>query len=63
MSIDNIVNGLGEKGPPVTIGSSVKPRCFKTMQVNRQPCGSDCYVNKKVWMDSEFMEEILKTLK
>ena len=64
MSIDIIVNGpMGEKDPPVIIGGTLKPRRLKNIQDNRQPCGSDCYVNKNVWMDSEFMEEILKTLK
>ena len=32
------------------------------MQDKRRPCGSYYYANKKVWMDSELMEDILRTL-
>ena len=57
-----IVNALGEKEPPIIIGRSLKPRCFKNVKDKRRPCGSYYYANKKAWMDSELMEEILRTL-
>ena len=57
-----IVNALGEKEPPVIIGRSLIPRCFKNVKDKRRPCGSYYYANKKAWMDSELLEEILRTL-
>ena len=57
-----IVNALGEKEPPIIIGRSLTPRCFKNVKDKRRPCGSYYYANKKAWMDSELMEEILRTL-
>ena len=56
-----IVNALGEKEPPIIIGRSLKPRCFKNVKDKRRPCGSYYHANKKAWMDSELMEEILRT--
>ena len=57
-----IANALGEKETPVIIGHSQKPRCFKNVQDKKRPCGTYYYANKKAWMDSELMEEILRTL-
>ena len=57
-----IVNALGEKEPPIIIGRSLTPRCFKNVKDKRRSCGSYYYANKKAWMDSELMEEILRTL-
>ena len=57
-----IVNALGEKESPIIIGRSLTPRCFKNVKDKRRPCGSYYYANKKAWMDSELMEEILRTL-
>ena len=57
-----IANALGEKEPPIIIGRSLTPRCFKNVKDTRRPCGSYYYANKKAWMDSELMEEILRTL-
>ena len=57
-----IVNALGEKEPPIIIERDLKPRCFKNVKDKRRPCGSYYYANKKVWMDAELMEEILRTL-
>jgi len=57
-----IANALGEKETPVIIGNSQKPRCFKNVQDKKRPCGTYYYANKKAWVDSELMEEILKTL-
>ena len=51
-----IVNALGEKEPPIIIGRSLTPRCFKNVKDKRRPCGSYYYANKKAWMDSELME-------
>ena len=56
-----IVSTLGEKEPPTIIGRSLKPRCFKNIKEKRQTCGSCYYANKRDWMDSELMEEILRT--
>ena len=57
-----IVNALGDKEPPIIIGRSLKPRCFKNVKDKKQPCGSYYYANKKTWMNSELIEEILRTL-
>ena len=57
-----IVNTLGEIEPPIIFGRSLTPRCFKNVKDKRRPCGSYYYANKKAWMDSEPMEEILRTL-
>ena len=57
-----IANALGEKEPPIITGRSLTPRCFKNVKDKRQPCCSYYYANKKAWMDSELMEEILRTL-
>ena len=61
ITVSRIVNAPGKKEPPVISGSSVKPRSFKSIQDKRQPCGSYDYANKNAWMDSELMEEILRT--
>ena len=57
-----IVNALGEEEPPVIIGRSLTPTCFKNVKDKRRPWGSYYYANKKAWMDLELMEEILRTL-
>ena len=62
ITVSLIVNVLGEKEPPIIIGRSLTPRCFKNVKDKRRPCGSYYYANKKAWMDSELMEEILRTL-
>ena len=62
ITVLHIVNALSEKEPPIIIGRSVIPRCFKNVKDKRRPCGSYYYANKKAWMDSELMEEILRTL-
>ena len=53
---------MREKELPIIVGRSLKPRCFKNVKNKRRPCGSYYYANKKAWMDSELMEEILRTL-
>ena len=53
---------MGDKEPPIIIGRSLKPRCFKNVKDKRPPCGSYYYGNKKAWIDLELMEEILRTL-
>ena len=62
MTVLLIVNALGEKEPPIIVGRILIPRCFKNVKDKRRPCGSYHYANKKAWMDSELMEEILRTL-
>ncbi|XP_057302773.1 tigger transposable element-derived protein 6-like [Hydractinia symbiolongicarpus] len=62
MTVLHIANALGEKETPVIIGHSQKPRCFKNVQDEKRPCGTYSYANKKAWMDSELLEEILRTL-
>ena len=41
------VNALGEKEPPIIIGRSLTPRCFKNVKDKRRPCGPYYYANKK----------------
>ena len=53
---------MSEKELPIITGRSLKPRRFKNVKDERRPCGSYYYANKKAWMDSELMEEILRTL-
>ena len=44
------------------IGRRLTPRCLKNVKDKRRPCGSYYYANKKARVDSELMEEILRTL-
>ena len=55
-------NEKKEKGPPIIIRRSLKPRCFKNVKDKRRPCGCYYDANKKAWMNSELIEEILRTL-
>ena len=48
------VNAAGEKELPIVIGKAASPRCFKGMK-NKKPY----YHNKKAWMDSTIMIDIL----
>ena len=45
-----IVYTLGEKKPPIIIGSSLKPIYFKNIKEKRRPCHSYYQSNKKTWV-------------
>ena len=44
------VNALGEKEPPIIIGRSLKPRCFKNVKDKRRPCGFIMQTKKPGWI-------------
>ena len=53
------VNAGGGKEPPIVIGKSVRPRCFKTLKDMNRPYSCHYFANKKAWMTSEIFEEIV----
>ena len=53
-------SATGEKLPPLIIGKSANPRCFRG--VNRAALGAQYYSNKKAWMTSELFEDWLTNL-
>ena len=56
------VNAGGGKEPPIVIGKSVKPRCFKSLKDKNRPYSCHYFANKKAWMTSEIFEEIVHQL-
>ena len=55
------VNAAGEKEAPVIISNSQKPRYFKKLKNGKRPYGCPYFANKKAWMNSDIMAEILTT--
>ena len=53
------VNAAGRKEPPIVIGKSVPPRCFKGQNDQPMPSLIPYYANKSAWMTSEIMDDIL----
>ena len=56
------VNAAGGKEDPIVIGQSEKPRCFKTLKDASRPCKCHYFANKKAWMNSDLMTDILASL-
>ena len=48
-----------EKEDPVVIGTFVKPRCFKNLQLHSRPYNYSCFANSKAWMNTEIMTTVL----
>lgn len=55
----SIVNAAGGKEIPIVIGKAASPRCFKGMRDKRNPLGVPYYSNRKAWMNSEIMLDVL----
>ena len=60
ISILLTVSMLGEKLRPIVIGKSAKPRCFKSININKLPI--KWKNNKKAWMTASIFEEYFKDL-
>ena len=56
------VNASGGKEEPVVIGRSAKPRCFKHLKDNTRLYKCHYFSNKKAWMRTEVMVNILTKL-
>ena len=56
------VNAAGGKEDPIVIGKSAKPHCFKNMKDISRPYGCWYFSNRKAWMKSEIMEEVMTRL-
>ena len=56
------INAAGEKEPPIVIGKSKSPHCFGGLKDKQKPHGVPYYANKKAWMTSEIMDDILASL-
>ena len=59
LKIALFVNAAGGKELPVVIGKSAKPGCFKGLKNIRKPAVVPYYSNKKAWMNTEVMNDIL----
>ena len=59
LTVALFVNAAGGKELPVVIGKSAKPRCFKGLKNIRKPAGVPYYSNKRAWMNTEVMNNIL----
>ena len=57
-----LVNALGEKKDPIIIGKTQQSRCFKQLKNKKRPCAAHYCANKRTWIESELMEEILGKL-
>ncbi|XP_068712181.1 tigger transposable element-derived protein 6-like [Montipora foliosa] len=56
------VNAAGEKEDPIVIGQSERPRCFKALKDASRPYKCHYFANKKAWMNSDLMTDILMSL-
>ena len=57
-----MVNALGGKEMPAVIGRAASPRCFKGIRDNNNPLDVPYYANRKAWMNSEIMLDVLAKL-
>ena len=62
LTIALFVNAAGEKEPPVIIGKSASPRCFKGLMDKANPHGLPYFSNPKAWTNMEIMHAILAKL-
>ena len=57
------VNAAGFKEHvPVVIGKAAKPRCFKNLKNPNRPAGLAYYSNKKSWMTTNVMNDVLANI-
>lgn len=59
LTISFFANAAGEKEPPIIIGKSASPRCFKGLRDKATPHGLPYFSNKKAWMNMDIMDAIL----
>ena len=57
-----MVNAAGGKEMPIVIGRAASPRCFKGIRDNNNPLDVPYYANRKAWMNSEIMLDVLAKL-
>ena len=57
-----MVNAAGGKEMPIVIGKTASPRCFKGIRDNNNPLGVPYYANRKAWMNSENVLDVLGKL-
>ena len=58
----SFVNAAGGKEDPIVIGQSERPRCFKALKDDSRPYKCHYFANKKAWMNSDLMTDILTSL-
>ena len=51
LTISFFVNAGGGREPPIVIGKSANPRCFKGLM----DCHNNYYSNSKAWMNTDIM--------
>ena len=56
------VIAAGGKEDPIVISQSERPRCFKTVKDASRPYKCHYFANKKAWMNSDLMTDILTSL-
>ena len=61
MTVALFTNANGDKEEPVAIWRSLNPRCFKNLP-GKWPPHVRYFSNRKSWMNSEIMKELLNTL-
>ena len=59
LTISFFVNAAGEKEPPIIIGKSATPRCFKGLRDKATPHGLPYFSNSKAWMNMDIMDTII----
>ena len=62
LTVAFFVSATGEKIPAIVIGKAKTPRCFKGLRDKRNPHGLPYYSNKKAWMNTEIMNELIAKL-
>ena len=62
ITIAFFANASGGKEPPIVIGKSATPRCFKGLKDKKMPHGLSYFSNSKAWMNTDIMETILTNL-
>lgn len=62
LTVAFFVSATGEKIPAIVIGKAKTLRCFKGLRDKRNPHGLPYYSNKKAWMNTEIMDELIAKL-
>lgn len=56
------VNAAGGKEDPIVIAQSERPQCFKNLKDASRPYKRHYFANKKAWMNSDLMTDILTSI-
>ena len=55
LTISFFINAASGREPPIVIGMSANPRCFKCLRNKSNPHGLPYYSNSKAWVNTDIM--------